>query len=360
MPSDTIHVTEATAAAEDAEAQDALTAQEEQDTDSLYILPLHMIPIETPGLKRARLIKNVRLDTVVELFHDPETGSGQVEIKELGTVFNWPTDTQHPDEIILSTLARLHSYDVYTLRMQLRKLGINVENTKMLSLSDAKKAQLTVYMKSFTLPLIKQIYGDTKANVDDVGELISMFASPDRDDALKNLKMMAEKLNIELTEVPKFLEDYGDVFLSLAYYKDCLDELIPRVMLYSEATEELKENMQMRNDRRLMISINSINEQLSDITASITGRFESFERNSENMWENITEESFAKVKKLIHSHHATVGGVLCGLSVKMNSWSEKFANGGGLVRRGDFVMSDMMQGMDRISKIEASAPKMSD
>jgi hypothetical protein len=66
------------------------------------------------------------------------------------------------------------------------------------------------------------------------------------------------------------------------------------------------------------------------------------------------------VKKMIQSHHVTVGGVLCGLSVKMNSWSEKFANGGGIVRRGDFVMSDMMQGMDRISKIEASAPKMSD
>jgi uncharacterized protein YaaR (DUF327 family) len=344
----------------DAAASPALTAQEEQDIDSLYILPLHMIPIETPGLKRARLIKNVRLDTVVELFHDPETGSGQVEISELGTVFNWTGDAQHPDEVILSTLSRLHSYDVYTLRMQLRKLGINVDDTKSLTLSPAKKAQLTVYMKSFTMPLIRQIYGDTKADVADVGELISMFASPDRGDALKNLKMMAEKLNIELTDVPKFLEDYGDVFLSLAYYKDCLDELIPQVMAYSEATEELKDNMQMRNDRRLMNSINSINEQLSDITTSITGRFESFERNSESMWDNITAESFAKVKKLISSHHATVGGVLCGLSVKMNSWAEKFANGGGLVRRGDFVMSDMMQGMDRISKIEASAPKITD
>lgn len=338
----------------------APTATETQDIDSLCILPLHMIPIETPGLKRARLIKNVRLDTVVELFHDAETGSGQIEINELGTVFNWPTDARHPDEKILSTLSRLHSYDVYTLRMQLRKLGINVEDDKMLSLSPAKKAQLTVYMKSFTMPLIRQIYGDTNANIDDVGELISMFTTPDRGDALKNLKMMAEKLNIELTEVPKFLEDYGDVFLSLAYYKDCLDALIPQVMLYSEATEELKENLQMRSDKRLMNSIDSINEQLSDITASITGRFESFERNSESMWDNITAESFAKVKKLIYSHHATVGGVLCGLTVKMNSWSEKFAHGGGLVRRGDFVMSDMMQGMDRIAKIEASAPRMSD
>ncbi len=343
-----------------AEESRPLTAEEEQDIDSLYVLPLHMIPLETPGLKRARMIKNVRLDSVIELFRDAETGSGQIEIPELGAAFNWPADAQHPDELVLSSLSRLHSYDVYTLRIQLRKLGIDVDNSSTLALSPTKRAQLTVYMKSFTMPLIRQIYGDTDSVIKDVSELIAMFASPDKGDALKNLKIMAEKLKIELTEVPKFLEDYGDVFLSLAYYKDCLDELIPQVMLYSEATEELKDNMQMRSDKRLMNSIDSINGQLTDITTSITGRFESFERHSESMWDNITAESFAKIKKMIHSHHVTVGGVLCGLSVKMNSWSEKFANGGGIVRRGDFVMSDMMQGMDRISQIEASAPKMSD
>jgi hypothetical protein len=188
-----------------------------------------------------------------------------------------------------------------------------------------------------------------------------MFASPDKGEALKNLRMMADKLRIGLEEVPKFLEDYGDVFMSLAYYKECLDTLIPQVMLYTESTQELKENLQMRNDRRLMRCVDSINEQLSDITTSITGRFESFERNSQSMWENITAESFAKIKKMIESHHVTVGGVLCGLSVKMNSWTERFGKGGGgLVRRGDFVMSDMIQGMDKIAEIEQSAPSMSD
>ena len=50
-----------------------------------------------------------------------------------------------------------------------------------------------------------------------------------------------------------------------------------------------------------------------------------------------------------------------GLSVKMNSWSTQFGKGGGgLVRRGDFVMSDMIQGMDKIARIERSAPSMSD
>ncbi len=345
---------------DDRESEAPPKSEHEKDLDSLHILPLSILPLETPGLQRARLIKNVRLDSVVEMFHDAETGSGQVEIPELGTVFNWPNDAQHPDENLLSSVARLHSYDVYTLRIQLRKMGVNVEQQAALKLSPAKCAELTAYMKSFTMPLIQQIFGNTGSDIQDVGQLIAMFASPDKGEALKNLKMMADKLRIGLADVPKFLEDYGDVFMSLAYYKDCLDSLIPQVMLYTESTMELKENMQMRSDRRLMRGVDTVNEQLSDITASITGRFESFERNSQSMWDDITAESFAKIKKMIEGHHVTVGGVLCGLSVKMNSWTEQFGKGGGgMVRRGDFVLSDMILGMDKIIAIEKSAPSMS-
>ena len=35
--------------------------QHESDMDSMHILPLNIIPLETPSLKRARLIKNIGL-----------------------------------------------------------------------------------------------------------------------------------------------------------------------------------------------------------------------------------------------------------------------------------------------------------
>ncbi len=338
----------------------AMSAQDQADQDSLHILPLRILPLETEGLKRARLIKNVRLDSVVELFREADTGSGQVEVAGLGSIFNWPEDQQHPDEAMVATVCRLHSYDVYTLRIQLRKLGIDVENVEDLKLSKEKSVELMGCMKTFTMPLIQQIYGDTAADITDVGELVAMFASPDKAEALKNLKLMASKLQIGLSDVPKFLEDYGDVFMSLAFYRNCLDELIPTVMLFEEAMDELKENHQLRSDRRLMKSVDFIGSQLSDVTASITGRFESFDRHSEALWENITAESFAKIKTLIQSHHVTVGGVLCGLSVKLNNWQEKVGNSSGLVKRADFIMSDMLQGIERIAAIEATAPKITD
>lgn len=332
--------------------------KEELDQDALHILPLGILPVETPGLKRARLIKNARLDSMVELFREADTGSGQVHPAKMAPVFNWPTDETHQDETLVTVVSNLHSYDVYTLRIQLRKLGIDVEDFDQLKLSPEKSEELAGYMTTFTLPLIKQIYGETSSDIKDVGELIGMFSSPDKGEALKNLKLMAQQLKIELTDVPKFLEDYGDVFMSLAYYKNCLDNLIPRVMAYQEATDELKENHQMKSDRRLMKNIQFIGDHLSDVTASITGRFESFDKHSEALWENITAESFAKVKTMIQSHHVTVGGVLCGLSVKMNSWQDSFGKGGGLVAKGDFIASEMLQGIERIAAIENSAPKM--
>ena len=53
------------------------------DRDSLHTLPLSILPLDTPSLNRARLIKNVRLNSVIELFTDKDTGSGQIDIEDL-------------------------------------------------------------------------------------------------------------------------------------------------------------------------------------------------------------------------------------------------------------------------------------
>jgi hypothetical protein len=49
------------------------------------------------------------------------------------------------------------------------------------------------------------------------------------------------------------------------------------------------------------------------------------------------------------------------LSVKMNAWVRLFPAGSasGPLRRAEFMMSDMRQGIDRIRKIEDSAPMLS-
>ncbi len=327
-------------------------SQLEEDMDSVHILPLSIIPLQTPSLRRARLIKNVRLESVVELFRDASGASGQIETSELANTFGWPKGGKHPDERVIAALCDLHSFDVYSLRIQLRKLGIRTEQSNMLKLSDNKVTDLMQFMNVFTMPLLTQIYNTAEAGVDNMDQLIQKFTSPDKLEALENLKLMANKLHIELHDVPNFLEEYADIYMSIAYGRECLNSLIPRIVEFGESMEEFRENYELSKDKRLMRSIDFINDTLTDVTASVVTRFESFDRASETMWDNITAESFAKVKDMVRGHHVLVGTILCSLTVKMNGWQEVLDNRRGLLRRADFVRSDMMQGMEKISKVE--------
>ncbi len=186
------------------------------DRDSLHILALSIVPIETPPLKRARLIKNVRLQSIIEFFGDESTGSGQVDIEDLGGEFGWPEIPPHPDLILLRKLADLPSYDVFSLRILLRHHGIAVNGVEALKLSPTKQAELNEYMTSFSRPLIKEIYGGEDVSIQTFEDVIRLFRDPDLKRAREKLKIMSEKLEIGLEDVPKFLEDYGDIFLSLS------------------------------------------------------------------------------------------------------------------------------------------------
>jgi len=333
----------------------------DNDRDSLHTLPLSIIPLETPALKRARLIKNVRLHSVVELFGGKQTGSGQMEITDVGKEFGWPTDKPVADRIILNKLSALHSYDVYSLRISLRENGIVVSNIDALKLSPAKNVELTEYMKAFTRPLVLQIYGDDDMEIRDFEDVVGLFRDPDVKKAREKLEVMAAKLEIKLSEVPHFLEDYGDIFLSLSYYRQCLDRIEPIITGFLESMESLRTNWQLRQDINLMKTCDEVEEVINGLMAAITGRFENFDRSTKDMWNNISAERFKKVQKLIESYHTTIGGVLCSLSVKMDAWARLFPKKdiGGPVRRGEFIMSEIKQGIENIQKIEDSAPMLS-
>jgi hypothetical protein len=334
----------------------------DSDRDALHILPLGMIPLETPALRHAKMIKNVRLRSVVELFHDAQAGSGQVDVEDLPGLFGWPESPPHPDLVILRKLALLPSYDVYSLRILLRQHGIPVNNVEYLKLSPQKNKELTEYMRAFTHPLILQVYGDAQMEIKGVEDLIALFRDPDVKKAREKLRLMAEKLEIRLDEVPKFLEDYGDIFLSLSYYRQCLDAIEPAITQFLESMEELRRNWQLRQDQNLMKTCDAIQRTINGLMAAITGRFENFDRSTKDMWNHLSAKRFRKVEALIKNYHTTIGGVLCGLTVKMTTWKALFPakDVGGPVKRAEFIMADMKQGIENIMKIEDSAPMLAE
>ncbi len=324
--------------------------------DSLHILPLSSIPLETPGLQHARLIKNVRLQTVIEMFHDAQAGSGQVIPRHIPAYFDSYQEEVERDLVKIERIATASSFDVYSSRIELRRMNIDVNNVESLTLSSRKKSELTSYMRVFTRPLMEYVYGHEEVQVADVSDIIRMFATPNRDEALRNLRMMADRLDIGLTEIPQFLEEYGDIFLSLAYFRKCLDEIVPEVQKFVGWMGEIRSSAEVKRDPRQIKMLDDIARDLTDISTSITGRFESFDNRSKDFWSDINAETFRAIRELIASHHVTIGGVLCGLAVKMNLWKSRFLRGGGGPnRRMEFVKSEILPGLSHIKALEQSA-----
>jgi hypothetical protein len=229
-------------------------------------------------------------------------------------------------------------------------------------LSEGKAQELKDYMTTFTHPLIMEICGDSDVDIQNFSDIVALFRDPDIKKAREKLEIMAGKLHIKLEEVPVFLEDYGDIFLSFSYYRQCLDQVGPVIKEFLRSLNEIRENWQLKPDANLMKTCERMDSIFSKIFANITTRFKIFDRSTKDMWDNISAERFRQVEELIKSFHTTIGGELCSLSVKMDAWHRLFPSqdSGGPVKRSEFIMSDMKQGIEKFRVIEQSAPAIPD
>ena len=321
--------------------------------DSLHILPLSNMPLLTPGLRRARLVKNSRLEGVVELFADAQAGSGQVAPEDLTRVFHFDSENKS-DLTLVRNLSELSSYDVYSLRVELRRLGIEVDNLDDLRLSEDKVREVAPHMTAFTRPLVKSVFGKEDSKDRSLKEIVQLFASPDRDSARQNLVKLSDNMGIEVSAIPAFLQNYGDVYLSLAYYQSCLNASLPKLKAFLKALAELKANRNLAQDRTVMAACNEVEQKLSAVTVEVSDILDMFRARTESMWEEMSEGSFQRMEQMIADYQSRVGGALCVATVKMDAWAERFPrpNVGGPTMRADFVMNTMRPGLDRVQSIQ--------
>jgi hypothetical protein len=333
------------------------------DRDSLHTLSLSVMPIRLPALRRARLVKTVRLDVAIEMFsgNGTGTGAGLLDIGNVEKQFNLPVSPQHPDVSLLHKLSGLASFDVYSLRILLREFNIPVADESGLKLSPERVKLLNSYMMTFTRPLVTAIFGESDSSMSSFDDVVGILRNPDVKKVRERLTQIASTLKLEIMEIPKFLEDFADISLSLSYYRNCLDQIMPAIDSFLAAIKELKTNFQLKNDANVMGTVAAIEKVINALLVNISGRFESFDRATGDLWQNLSAERFRKVEALIKSYHTSIGGVLCALSVKMDAWQRLFpnANAGGPLRRAEFVMTEMKQGIERIRAIKNDAPVMS-
>jgi hypothetical protein len=333
-----------------------VTPLSDSDTDSLFVLPLRVIPFQTESLHRSRLIKNHHMESVVELYAERGMGSGQIDVIDLPQHFNW-RDGSNTDYDILRKLADMSSFDVYTLRRSLRALEVPVNNFADLKLSDQKNKELTGYMQRFTMPLIREVYGAEAQDVQRFEDLVHLFKDPDIKKALARLRQMADKLQITIDQIPRFIEDYGDIFLSLSYYNHCLDRLTPLLENFFASVTDMRKSMQVRNDQMLSAELTRQEKTINGLVAFLKRMFQEFGVMSRDLWSNLNAEKFGQVRDYIESVQVRVGSVLCGLTVKLNAWAEHFPHptSGGPAARGEFIMTEMRAGMNELIAIARGA-----
>lgn len=330
----------------------------DEDRDSLHTLPIAILPIQTPVFRRARMVKNSKLDSVIEFFSGVGCGRGQLDVTGVAKFLALEQVPPHPDVALLQTVAGLPSFDVYSLRILLRAKGISLADKSALMLSPAKINSLSAYMASFTRPLIGEIFGRDTAG-EKFQNILELFRGESAQSVRERLATMADRLGIPVESIPKFLEDYGDIFMSLSYYRQCLDQLLPQVQNFMDGIAMVRASHQLAQDRSLMGVISTIESTINGKLANLTGKIESFERSTNDMWRELSADKFKRIEALVSSYHTSIGGALCVLSVKMSAWTNQFPNAsGGVGRRAAFVMSDMKQGIEHIQGQEDDAPML--
>jgi hypothetical protein len=332
---------------------------EDYDRDSLHTLPLSILPIQTKTLQTARFIKNSKLESMVETFRDKGTGSGQFEVEGLATNFGWDESEEHPDLFLLRKLAPLSSFDPYSLRLTLRENNIPIKDISVLQLSSDKTQQLNTYMTAFTRPLIDQIFGGKDSNINDFTDVMTLFKNPDIRQTRSKLKLMAQSLGIQMHEIPKFLEDYGDIFLSIAYYRNCVDEIKPTSEQFLESLEDIRGNYQLKSDTGLMDACNVLESTVSKTMGNMSKLLDNFTVSAGQFWETMSKTSFEHVEESVKSQQTTLGGILCGLTVKLDAYKEKFPSPdtGGPIKRAEFIRQEMRTGIDELRKIGSKSAK---
>jgi hypothetical protein len=180
--------------------------------------------------------------------------------------------------------------------------------------------------------------------------LIGLFRDPDVKKALGKLKTMSEKLGTSLDQIPRFIEDYGDIFLSLSYYQHCLDRITPILEEFYRSLNELKTSYAMKSKPQFIAEANRVQKMMNALLTYVRRVFEDFEARSQDMWNNLSAAKFKHVQDVIQNAHTTVGGVLCGLTVKMTTWDRRFPNArtGSPGQREEFLLSEIRPGLSEL------------
>ena len=170
---------------------------------------------------------------------------------------------------------------------------------------------------------------------------------------LRNLKQLAEKLEIELAAIPKFMERFSSCFLSISYFDGYLHKIYPDVTAICAELDALKESRSMQGETAIQDACERLTMGLNNLTVAALDKIERFHLETGSMWLNITADRFYEISELVRSYQISVAGVLCGLGVKTMEWRKRFgtADTGSPMARAEMTLSSLLPGLNKLMVI---------
>jgi hypothetical protein len=316
--------------------------------NNLHTLNLSAFDIKYKDLHEARLIKNAFLETVIEFIDEELAADGPIQIRELALKFD-DSDVSRDDIKMISSIASLPSFDCYTLKRGITPLKINVIDAGIFELSSCRKASLFDLMSRLTRPLIQYLYTDDNLRVKDTSSLLELIKSTEPLKVKDRLGSVARNLEVSLIKLPNFLQEFSELFLSVAYFESIFRQYNPKLDQFLLWAEDGVKNSNLRNDPNAQREFSHVDERFKQLKGNLDSRFRLLLNITQIDWDNLNSSEFKKIQREILSQQANLAIGLCGLSVKMIEWEKQFPSAGGSPQQClDFLSNEASGGLDNL------------
>ena len=221
-------------------------------------------------------------------------------------------------------------------------------------------------MRRFTRPLIQTTFGSSAASDsqdggdlelitmnygETCGDLAGLINNADAGTVLPRLTRLAESLQLKLEEVPRFLEDFADIYLSVAYYESCYNEVAGEFDEFSALVSKLiRSHKALQRNIVLVRQWDLVEDAMTLARNSIHDQLALFDEQTRGFWNDFSAKRFREIEQMIKANHVLLGEILCGMTVKMTPWRRRFPapERANPHRVAEFILSELGEGIEKI------------
>ena len=305
------------------------------EASSLDELSLDRLPVVHPTLRKARIVKNGRLKSVIELYRDRSAGSGHYEVSDLPATLG--VSSAHPDILLLRWIALLPAFDVAGVRLLLRDVGVLADGDLPLPHDAA--------IQRYIEPVLRAGGGEDGALLSRA-ELETALADPNGVGREIMTRLM-QRVGLRPDETVRFVRDAIDTYAAFGLYAHALEWQRKRIAQLLASIRSLAAETQARKDRALLTGLADIAATFPELLSSGERRVSAAEKVIATSWSKTLGAPLRAHQRQIREVQVLVGYVLAGLDAKLNAWQVAFPSEtpGSVSRRANFLCHEMTQGL---------------